>query len=255
MRKRIILTLSCTALLAGCASDSSSSSTGLYSDLMAKAKYRNLSAAAIFQKAKKAQDREDYSSAVTVYESLESLYPYGPYAEQAQLNTAYCYYRRGESEAAEAAASHFIRLHPANPHVDYAWYLKGIAYYQSIRGAEWNPRPLHSAFDTLETVVKRWPNSAYAADARQRMAKIIDILGRRQLDICRFYYIRHAYVAAANRCESVVSKYQLSPSRQEALYYLTLSYRHLHMKKMASTTLAILKHNYPKGSYTRDLQP
>ena len=244
MSKRILMSLCCTALIAGCASSPNKPDSSAD---------RHESAETLFQPAQKAMERGDYSSAIKLYEDLETRYPYGPYAEQAQLNTAYSYYRRGDSEAAVAAAERFIKLHPANPHVDYAWYLKGIAYYQAIQGAEWNPKPAEEAFTTLDTLAIRWPHSAYATDARLRMAKIINILGKRNLEICKFYYVRHAYVASANRCSTVIARYQLSSAREEALYYLARSYQHLNLQKLARTTTEILAYNYPKSKYLSDL--
>ena len=244
MSKRILITLCCTTLIAGCAGGPNKPETSAD---------RHESAEMLFQPAQRAMERGDYSAAIKLYETLETRYPYGPYAEQAQLDTAYSYYRRGDSEAAVAAAERFIKLHPANPHVDYAWYLKGIAYYQAVQGAEWNPKPAEEALATLNTVATRWPNSAYATDARLRMAKIIHILGKRNLEICKFYYMRHAYVAAANRCSMVITRYQLSSAREEALYYLARSYRHLHLQKLARTTTAILAYNYPKSKYLSGL--
>jgi outer membrane protein assembly factor BamD len=244
MRKRSLALIAVLVLsAAGCASDNHKK------DLMDS----HEAAATMYSHAKQAEDRGDYGTAIREYQDLEAMYPYGPYAEQAQLNTAYSYYRQGDSKAAAAAAERFIKLHPVNPYVDYAWYLKGISQYQAIEGADWNPVPLHEAFDTFETLVKRWPKSAYAADARLRMEKIIDLLGKRNLDICKFYYVRHAYVASANRCSDVVSKYQLSPAREEALYYLYLSYQHLDLKELAQNTASILRYNYPGGKYTRKL--
>ncbi|MGE4531080.1 MAG: outer membrane protein assembly factor BamD [Acidithiobacillus sp.] len=244
MRKRLLITLCCTAVLAGCASNPHKNDHEVE---------HHESAEQMFQPAKQAMERSDYTTAVRLYEDLETRYPYGPYAEQAQLDTAYSYYKSGDSEAAAAAAERFIKLHPANPHVDYAWYLKGIAYYQAIQGAEWNPKPAEEAFDTLNTLAKRWPKSPYAVDARLRIAKIIDILGKRNLDICKFYYVRHAYIAAADRCTDVITRYQLSPAREEALYYLVRSYRHLNLPQQAETTRKVLAYNYPRSKYLADL--
>lgn len=244
MSKRILITLCCTVLIAGCASSPEKPDNSAE---------RHESAETLFQPAQKAMERGDYTSAIKLYEDLETRYPYGPYAEQAQLNTAYSYYQRGDSQAAVAAAERFIKLHPANPHVDYAWYLKGIAYYQAIQGAEWNPKPAEEAFSALDTLAKRWPNSAYATDARLRMARIIDILGQGNLDICKFYYVRHAYIAAANRCSTVITRYQLSPAREEALYYLARSYQHLNLHQLAQTTTSVLAYNYPKSKYLSEL--
>lgn len=243
MSKRILVALCCAALLAGCAGGPKPEKQSENHD----------SARVMFDPAKQAMDRGDYSTAIKLFEDLEARYPYGPYAEQAELDTAYSYYQRGESDAAVAAAERFIKLHPANPYVDYAWYLKGIAYYQAIQGAEWDPDPAEKAFATFDILVKRWPNTAYAADARQRMAKIIDILGQRNLDICKFYYVRHAYVAAADRCTTVITRYQLSPAREEALYYLARSYARMNLKELAQNTTAILAYNYPRSKYLGEL--
>ncbi|MFA5732292.1 MAG: outer membrane protein assembly factor BamD [Acidithiobacillus sp.] len=244
MSKRILMSLCCTALIAGCAS------TPNHPDSPAVS---HESARALFQPAKHAMDRGDYAAAIKLFEDLETRYPYGPYAEQAQLDTAYSYYQRGDSEAAAAAAERFIKLHPANPYVDYAWYLKGIAHYQAIQGAQENPRPIEEAFSALDTLAKRWPHSVYAADARLRMAKVINILGQRNLDTCKFYYVRHAYVASANRCNTVITRYQLSAAREEALYYLTRDYRHLNLPQLAQTTAAVLAYNYPGSKYLSNL--
>ncbi len=244
MRKRLLITLCFTAILAGCASNPHKEEPTAES---------HESAEQMFQPARQAMERGDYTTAIRHFENLETYYPYGPYAEQAQLDTAYSYYKSGDSEAAAAAAERFIKLHPANPHVDYAWYLKGIAYYEAIQGAEWNPKPAEEAFNALNVVAKRWPKSAYAVDARLRMAKIIDVLGKRNLDICKFYYTRHAYVAAANRCNVTITRYQLSPSREEAMYYLVRAYRHLNLPKQAATVRQVLAYNYPKSKYLSDL--
>ena len=246
MSKRA-LTLVAVLLLAGCATPKSSV-------LPSESSKPGEDAAKLYAPAKTAMERGDYSTAIKGFEDLEARYPYGPYAEQAQLDTAYAYYKQDESAAAVAAADRFIKLHPANPSVDYAWYIKGIAYYQAIKGPEWDPDPAEKAYDTLRTLVERFPNSRYAADARARMAKVIDILGSRNLAICKFYYQRQAYVAAADRCERVVTDYQLSPAREEALYYLAKSYQKLGVDVLARQTAAVLAYNYPNSPHLKDLR-
>lgn len=196
----------------------------------------------------------DYNTAIRKFEDLETEYPYGPYSEQAQLDTAYAYYRADDSKAAVAAADAFIKAHPVNPHVDYAFYLKGLAEYQAIEGPEFTPTPDYQALATFTYLAKRYPHTPYALSARLHIAKIIDILSQRNLNICKFYYIRDAYVASANRCSRVITAYQLSPARQEALYYLTKSYLHLNLTGLARTTAMILHANYPRGRYSQRLR-
>ncbi|MGK9449683.1 outer membrane protein assembly factor BamD [Acidithiobacillus caldus] len=212
------------------------------------------SAQAMFRPGKAALDSGDYDRAIRDFQNLQAEYPYGPYAEQAQLDTAYAYYKQGDSKAAVAAADAFIKAHPVNPHVDYAWYLKGLAQYQAIEGAEFDPRPDYEALQTFRYVAKTYPKSAYALSARLHIAKIIDILGERNLRICKFYYIRHAFVAAANRCVRVIRDYQLSPARNMALYYLARSYRRLDLLGLARTTAIILHHNAPTAPETKKLR-
>lgn len=210
--------------------------------------------AQMFRPAQEALHRGDYDRAIRQFENLQTEYPYGPYSEQSQLDTAYAYYRSGDSKAAAATASAFIKAHPANPHVVYAYYLKALAEYEGIEGPEYTPAPDYEALNTFTYLAKTFPKTPYAVSARLHIAKIIDILGQRNLNICKFYYIRDAYVASANRCSRVITDYQLSPAREEALYYLSKSYLHLNLNQQARTTAAILHANYPQGRFTKRLR-
>ncbi len=210
--------------------------------------------AQMFRPAQEALHRGDYDRAIRQFQNLQTEYPYGPYSEQSQLDTAYAYYKSGDSKAAAAAASAFIKAHPANPHVVYAYYLKGLAEYEGIEGPEYSPTPEYKALKTFTYLAKTFPQTPYAISARLHIAKIIDILGQRNLNICKFYYIRDAYVASANRCTRVITDYQLSPAREEALYYLAKSYLHLDLLRMAKTTARILQANYPNSKYTRRIK-
>lgn len=207
----------------------------------------------LYAEAEKPFKAGNYQTAIKDFEELESRYPYGRYAEQAQLNVAYSYYKMGESAAAVTAADRFIKLHPANPHVDYAYYLRGLAYYQSIEGPQRDPQPVHSAYDTFNLLITRFPASIYAPDARLRMAKALDILGEYELDVARYYFTRGAYLAAANRSEQVVTTYQLTPAREEALAIMAKSYAALGLPKLASDSVRVLRKNYPNSAYLRQL--
>lgn len=208
----------------------------------------------LYAEAQKPFKNGDYQSAVEKFEALESRYPYGPYAEQAQLDVAYSYYKMGESAAAVAAADRFIKLHPTHPRVDYAYYLRGIAYYQAIEGSLWDPTPARNAYDALNLLVTRFPDSRYVADARARMAKTLDILGNYELRVAKYYYARGAYVAAANRCKTVITDYQLTPAREEALALMARSYDAVGLRRLAEDTRAILAANYPKSRFLKELK-
>lgn len=207
----------------------------------------------LYAEAEKPFKAGNYQTAIEKFEELESRYPYGRHAEQAQLNVAYSYYKMGESAAAVTAADRFIKLHPTHPRVDYAYYLRGLAYYQAIEGAERDPQPARNAFDTFNLLITRYPASIYAADARLRMAKALDILGEHELDVARYYFARGAYVAAANRSKQVVTTYQLTPAREEALAIMARSYAALGLPKLASDTAGILRKNYPNSAFLRQI--
>ncbi|WP_414039787.1 outer membrane protein assembly factor BamD [Acidithiobacillus sp. M4-SHS-6] len=233
-----------TLALAGCASSPDKKGEAIHVAPVAQ----------MFRPGQEALRRGDYNRAIRQFENLQSEYPYGPYAEQSQLDTAYAYYKSGDAKAAAAAATAFIKAHPANPHVVYAYYLKGLAEYEGIEGPEYTPTPDYEALRTFTYLAKTFPKTPYAVSARLHIAKIIDILGQRNLNICKFYYIRDAYVASANRCSRVITDYQLSPAREEALYYLSKSYAHLNLDQLARTTAIILHANYPQGRFTRKLR-
>ncbi len=210
----------------------------------------------MYKEAKSALKAGDYQTAIEFFENLQTRYPFGKYAQQALLFIAYAYYRFDEPESAIATADRFIKLHPRHPRVDYAYYLKGLTNFQPSIGplddlfnqdvAERDTAPLQKSFKDFSELIRRYPQSQYAHDARKRMIFLRNSLARNELKVARFYFKRRAYVASATRAEYIVKNYQGSPSTEEALLLLMESYEKLGLKKSQADTQRVLDLNYPK---------
>jgi len=214
-----------------------------------------------YVEAKESMEAGQYDSAIKNYETLEARFPYGRYAEQAQLEVAYAYFKNEEPELAIAAAERFIRLHPAHPHVAYAYYFKGIIYFNekksfistlfdaSTDATHRNPKAIRSAFNSFQELVERFPESRYAADAKKRLAFLFDAQARYEINVAKFYYKKEAYVAAVNRTKTVLKKYQRSPAIEDALWLQLMSYQKMGMSALENDTLRVLQANFPKSKY------
>ncbi len=214
------------------------------------------SAGKLYAEAKDALDAGNYEQAIELFETLEARYPFGRYAQQAQLEVAYAYYKFEEPDSAIAAADRFIKLHPKNPHVDYAYYLKGLTNFNRGKGflsniiprdpATKDPTPLLNAFEDFGIIVKNYPNSRYADDARIRMVFLRNELAEHELNVADYYMRRGAYVAAANRAKYIIENYQGSTSVPLALKTIIKAYRKLELHDLAEDALKVLRTNYPE---------
>lgn len=214
-----------------------------------------------YMEAKQAYNNNNYETAIKHYETLEARYPYGRYAEQAQLEVAYVYYKQEEPELALAACNRFIRLHPTHANVDYMYYLKGLINFNNRGGtlgrmlgietdvADRDPRAAREAFNTFRDLLKKFPNSRYARDARDRANFLLDSLARYEIKVANYYFERHAYTAAINRCKTVLEKYQRTKATEDALGIMANSYSKLKLKQLEKDTRRILNKNFPKSRY------
>lgn len=217
------------------------------------------SADRLYSEANTALKKNRYQTAIELYQSLESRFPYGPYAEQAQLEIGYAYFKNGEPDAAIAAAERFVRLHPTHPSVDYAYYLKGLINFNNEQGifsrfgigevSDRDPRAGEDSFDAFRDLVNRFPESRYADDSRQRMAFLLNTLAQHDIQVADYYMRRGAYVAVVNRCKHVVENYQRTPSVEDALGMLAIAYRRMGMEKLAQDSVMILETNFPNSAY------
>ncbi len=209
----------------------------------------------IYQSANQALKANNFSEASRQLELLESRYPFGRYAEKAQLDLIYARFNSMDIDGALIAADRFIRLHPDSDNIDYAYYIRGIAnfnYDQSL-SARWfpidqalrDPGRMRESYQDFQRLVTRFPDSDYAADARQRMIAIRNRLADYELSVARYYIRREAYIAAVNRCRYIVEKLPNAPATEDALILMVELYRKLDQKQFAADALAILASNYP----------
>jgi outer membrane protein assembly factor BamD len=207
------------------------------------------SAQTILKKAAKARKKGLYSKAISSYQKLESFYPYSRQAVQAQLQIPYTYYLKGDALAAVHAADRFLRLHPRSPHADYAQYLKGISRYAQIGSPQRDPEQARKAVNAFARLARQHPDSPYVPDAIQRTQKARQVLARHELVVARYYFERGAFVAAANRCQRIVERFQDTGTVEPALGLLARSYAELRLPTLASDITAILQHNFPDSEY------
>jgi outer membrane protein assembly factor BamD len=197
----------------------------------------------------------NYRGAVQKLQLLEARFPFGRYAEQAQLELIYAYYKSAQPESARSAADRFIRLHPSHPNVDYAYYLKGVISFEQDKNFLSNfipmdpstrdPGAARESFNDFTQLIRRFPNSEYAPDAQKRMKYLRNLLSAAEVNVARYYIKRGAYVAAANRGRYVFENFQGAVGVPDALAVMVEAYQLLEMDDLAEQTLLVLSSNYP----------
>jgi outer membrane protein assembly factor BamD len=217
------------------------------------------SAQRLYTEAKEAMADGDYARAVRYFERLEARYPFGRYAQQAQLEIAYAYYRENDPASAVAACDRFIKLHPNHPSVDYAYYLKGIVNFyedQNILSrfadqdpTERDPRSARDSFAAFKDLTTRFPDSKYTPDALARMNFLVNALASHEVHVARYYMRRGAYLAAANRAQFAVKTYPEAPAVEEALYIMVQAYGAMGMKDLRADAERVLVKNFPKSPW------
>lgn len=252
---KYILILTFTLLLNACA---------IFGDPTELDDTKGLSAQRIYEKGAEKMVDKDYAKAIGYFRKLESRYPHGVYATQAQLEMAYAHYKKQEPVLAVAAADRFIKLHPNHPNVDYAYYLKGLAIF-SDRGivekltkqkiSDRDPRALRDSFMTFKDLVTRYPKSRYAKDATLRMIYLSNSLSEHELHVARYYMKRQAYLAAVNRTKYVLENYPNSPGIEEALVIQISAYDLLGLDDLKNDTIRVLKTNYPQSAMFNNNAP
>jgi len=231
------------AAIAGCASFSEEDET------------EGWSAQKLYNEAKSERIAENYETAIDYYEKLETRYPFGRYAQQAQIETIYAYYKSDEPAQAIASAERFIKLYPRHPYVDYAYYLKGITNFNLGKGfldqylpidpAQRDPGAAFKAFQDFGELIRRFPESKYAEDARQRMLYLRNNLATHEVQVADYYLRRKAYVAAANRGKYVVENYQGAPATADALLVMIKAYKQMELYQLSLEAFRVFQINFP----------
>lgn len=217
------------------------------------------SAQRLYGEAKDAMAAKNWERAIKMLEKLEARYPYGRFAQQAQLEVAYAYWKSGERASALAAADRFIKLYPNHPNVDYAYYLKGLINFNDNTGllgildtpdmAERDPKGAREAFDAFKEVVTRFPDSKYRDDSAARMRWLVNALAQHEVHVARYYMKRGAYVAAANRAQYALQHYPQAPAIEEAVFIMVKAYDALGMTDLRDAADRVMRKNFPASRY------
>ncbi|TFW00764.1 outer membrane protein assembly factor BamD [Oxalobacteraceae bacterium OM1] len=219
------------------------------------------SASKLYSEARDEMGAGNYDKAIEYFEKLEARYPFGTYAQQAQMEVAYAYYRQADQAQALAAVERFIKLHPNHPNVDYMYYLRGLINFNDQRGlldflgkqdmSERDPKSTRDAFDSFKLLVERFPDSKYSKDALARMKYLVNALASYEVHVANYYYRRGAYVAAANRAQTAVRDYRDAPAIEEALFIMVRSYDALGLRELRDDADRVLKATFPNSAYLR----
>ena len=220
--------------------------------------YKGMTAKQLYTESQQYLTKEQYDSASKRLEALETMYPFSNYAEAAQKQLIYAYYQKGDYPSTAATAERFIHLYPRAKNVDYAYYMKGLANFQQSRGTLANALPLDEswrdpgtqsqAYSDFATLVQKFPESRYRANALQRMIYLRNMFAQHELNVAKHYYRRKMYVAAVERANFLIENYSQAPSAEQALAILYHANTLLGLKKAAADALAIYQatyHSYP----------
>jgi outer membrane protein assembly factor BamD len=249
MRSSLLLALA-VLLLAGC---------GVFSG-KEEDETAGWSAQRLYNEAKEAMASREWPKAIKYFERLEARFPYGRFAQQAQLEVAYCHFKDDERALAVAAADRFIKLYPNHPSVDYAYYLKGLINFNDGEGmvafvnsdmTDRDPKGAREAFAAFKEVVTRFPQSRYAEDSAARMRYLVNALASHEVHVARYYMKRTAYIAAANRAQYAIKHYPQAPALEEAVFILVRAYDALGMVELRDAADRVMQQNFPNSAYLK----
>jgi outer membrane protein assembly factor BamD len=219
------------------------------------------SADELYERGKKSLDSGSWDTAIAAYKALQTRYPFGRYTEQSMLDLSYCYFKRGAREESLSTLDRFIRTYPAHPNVDYAYYLKGLVNYEQNVGfleklmpqrvRDRDQTTMEDAFLDFSELIRRFPDSRYVPDARQRMVFLRNNLAAYELIVADYYLGRKAYIAAANRARYALEVYPKTPLTPEALIVMHKAYTKLELPELADSSMAVLELNFPDNYYVQ----
>ena len=210
---------------------------------------QNLTAEDLYNQAYAEMEQTAWKKAATTFEQIELEHPYSKLAAKAKLMSAYAYYKDEKYDDAILSLDRFIRYHPGNKDIDYAYYMRGMCYYDQIVGSEKDQENTIKAEEAFNQVIVRFPDSKYAKDAAAKMALIRDHIAGHEMEVGRYYLNEKNYLSALNRFLTVVKDFQTTPQIEEALYRQVEVYTILGLKKEAKESINVLAHNYPKSDW------
>lgn len=218
----------------------------------------------IYAEAKAALDIADYRTAIQYYEQLEARFPFGEYAQQALIESAYAHYKNDDPETAIATIDRFMRVYPLNENIDYALYLRGLVSFNKDVGilekyiprdeSQRDPGSAEDALQDFNTLIKRYPQSKYAEDAAQRIVYLRNRLAQHEINVANYYMRRTSYLAAANRARYVIENYPRTPAMPDALVIMAKAYKVMEMNDLSEDALRVLELNYPAHPGVADVR-
>ena len=197
-------------------------------------------------------DRTAYKKAAETFEKVELEHPYSKWATKAKIMGAYAYYKDQKYDDAILSLDRFIKFHPGNKDIAYAYYLKALCYYEQITGVEKDQENTRLALQALRQVITRFPNTEYAKDASLKLELTYDHLAGKEMEVGRYYLNQENYLSALNRFSVVVNDYQMTSHIEEALHRQVEIYTILGLNKEAGQAFRVLEYNYPKSKWTVD---
>ncbi|MGE0410136.1 MAG: outer membrane protein assembly factor BamD [Amphiplicatus sp.] len=206
----------------------------------------------LYQDAADKLEKKRYEEAIALFEEVERQHPYSSWARRAMLMKAFARYRKNDYEEAIEALDQFITLHPGNKDAPYAYYLKAMCFYERITDVGRDQENTNNAVTALNDVVRRYPNTEYARDARLKLDLTYDHLAGKEMYIGRYYLKDNKQIAAINRFKYVIDHYQTTTHAQEALHRLVETYLELGLVEEARSAAAVLGANYPGSPWYED---
>ena len=220
---------------------------------------KNWSVTKLYAEAREEMNGNHYEAAIKLFERLESNYPFGTYAAQAQMEIAYAYYKTQDQAQALAAVERFIKLHPNHPTVDYMYYLRGLVTFNDQIGflssvyaqdpTERDPKATRESFAAFKALVDKFPDSKYTPDAIARMKYLINAMAQYEVHVAKYYYRRGAYLAAFNRAQGAVTDYADAPATEEALFLMIRCHDKMGNLVLRDDAQRVFVKNYPNSRF------
>ena len=222
---------------------------------------RGWSVQKMYTEAKSNLGDKNWEQAIKLYQKLEARYPFGRFAQQAQIEVAYAHWKNEDPALALNAIDRFLKQHPNHPNADYMHYLRGLIHFNEDLGimgffsgqdlSERDPKAAAASFDALKELVTRFPESKYSPDAILRMNYLVNALASNEIHVARYYMKRKAYVAAANRTQYALKTYPGAPANEEGLVIMVKAYDAMRMTALRDDAERVLKTNFPDSVYLK----
>ena len=243
LNRTVALVLACAVILpaTGCARNRARGDTA----------YIARDVSTLYNLAKRELDRQNYPAAAKLFDEVERQHPYSVWARRAQLMSAFSYYVAEQYPEAISSARRFLTINPGNKDAPYANYLIAMSYYQQVEDVTRDQRITQQAADSFGELIRRYPESRYASDARLKLDLINDHLAGKEMEIGRYYQRSGNWIAATQRFRNVVEKYQTTSHAPEALHRQVESYLALGIPAEAQKSAAVLGKNYPGSKWYR----